>query len=81
MKASNKTMTFEDKITNIYYLTRQEYKKILNDSITATYKKASNNIKKKINAARKQVLHNIKVLKRMQTNVENNCLISLKDHK
>ena len=51
MKASNKTMTFADKTTNIYRLTREEYDKILNDSITATYKKANNNIKKKINAA------------------------------
>ena len=81
MKASNKTMTFADKTTNIYGLTREEYEKILNDSITATYKKASNNIRKKINAAGKQVLRNNKVLKRMQTNGENNCFISLKDHK
>ena len=51
MKASNKAMTFADKTTNIYRLTREEYDKILNDSITATYKKANNNIKKKINAA------------------------------
>ena len=81
MKASNKTMTFADKTRNIYRLTREEYDKILNDSITATYKKASNNIKKKINAAGKQVLINNKLLKRMQTNGENNCFISLKDHK
>ena len=47
MKASNKAMAFADKTTNIYRLTREEYDKILNDSITATYKKASNNIKKK----------------------------------
>ena len=81
MKASNKTMTFADKTTNIYRLTREGHRKILNDSITATYKKASNNIKKNINAAGKQLLCNNKVLKRMQTNGENNCFISLKDHK
>ena len=44
IKVSNKTMTFADKTRNIYRLTREEYKKILNDSITATYKKGSNNI-------------------------------------
>ena len=81
MKASNKTMTFADKTTNIYRLTREEYEKILNDSIATTYKKASNNIKKNINTAGKQVLRSNKVLKRMQTNGENNCFISLKDHK
>ena len=46
-KGSNKTMAFADKTTNIYYLKREEYDKILNDSITATDKKASNNVKKK----------------------------------
>ena len=73
-------MTFADKTTNIYRLTREEYDKILNDSIPATCKKASNNIKKKINAAGKLVLINNKLLNRMQTNGENNCFISLKDH-
>ena len=53
----------------------------LNDSITATYMKASNSIKKKINDALRQVLRKNKVLKRMQTNDENNCFISLKDRK
>ena len=80
MKASNKTMTFADKTTNIYCLTREEYDKVLNDSLTATYKQANNNIKKKINTAGKEVLRNNKVLKRMQTNGEN-CFISLKDCK
>ena len=43
--------------------------------------KASNSIKKKINDALRQVLCKNKVLKRMQTNDENNCFISLKDRK
>ena len=67
-------MTFTDKTTNIYRLTREQYEKILNDSTTATHKKASNHIKKKINAAGKQVLHNNKVFKRMQANGEKQLL-------
>ena len=74
-------MTFRDKTTNIYRSIKEEHDKILNDSITAVDKKSINNIKKKINATGKQALRNNKVLKRMQTNVENNCFISLKDHK
>ena len=74
-------MTFRDKTTNIYRSIKEEHDKILNDSITAADKKAINNIKKKINATGKQALRNNKVLKRMQTNVENNCFTSLKDHK
>ena len=53
---------------------------MLNGSITTTYKKAINNIKKKINAGRKQVLRNKSVWRRMQTNMKN-YFISLKDHK
>ena len=41
-------MTLADKTTNIYRLTREEYDKMLNDSITTTCKTASNNIKNKI---------------------------------
>ena len=47
MKASNKTMTFTDRPTNIYHLTREEYEKIINNSITATYKKASTTSRRK----------------------------------
>ena len=65
-KKSNKTMTVPNKRTDINGLTRKEYDKILNNSIT--YKKASNNLKKKTNAAGKRVLRNKNVLKRMQTN-------------
>ena len=81
MKASNKTLTFADETVNIYRLTKEEYDKIQNYSTTTSYKKASNNIKKKIRFARMQVLRENKVLKRMQINEENNCFISLKDHK
>ena len=38
IKASNKIMTFPDKTRNMYRLTREEYDKILNGLLTATYK-------------------------------------------
>ena len=63
MKHQLMTLTFAEKTTNIYCLTREENEKILNDSITATYKKASNNIKKKLIAAGKQNLCHNKILK------------------
>ena len=47
MKASNKTMAFTDRSRNIYHLTREEYEKIINNSITATYKKASTTSRRK----------------------------------
>ena len=66
----------------------EEHDKMLNDSITATHKNAdathknaSDNVKKKINANGKQVFRNRIVLEWMPTNGENNCFMSLKDHK
>ena len=53
---------------------------MLNDSITARYKKASNNIKKKINATGIWKYF-WKALKKRQANGGINCLISQKDHK
>ena len=73
-------MTLSDNATKIYRLTRKEYDKILNDSITTRYKKASNNIKKKINATGIWKYF-WKALKKKQANGGINCLISQKDHK
>ena len=71
------------KALDILNIPRAKLNLAMNGSITATYKKASNNnnIKKKINATGKLVLRNNKVLKRIQTNGKNNCFISLKNHK
>ena len=47
--STDTTLTFADKTSNLYKFKKEQNKKMLNDSITATYKKASNNIHKKIN--------------------------------
>ena len=39
-------MAFADKISNMYRLTKEQYDQIMMISITSTYKKANNNIKK-----------------------------------
>ena len=43
------TLTFADKTSNLYKLKKEKYQKMLNDSITTTYKKVSDNIHNKIN--------------------------------
>ena len=55
--------------------------KMLNDSITATYKKASGNIHNKINTDGKKLMKDKDILNRMLTNGKNECFITLKDHK
>ena len=49
IQSSDKTITFADKTTNLYRLTKAEYDHIINNAITSKYKKTSNNIKKQIN--------------------------------
>ena len=46
IKSSDKRVTFADKTTNLYRLTKGEYDHMINNAMTLTYKKASNNIKK-----------------------------------
>ena len=53
---------------------------MINNSITSKYKKASNNIKKKMNIDGKQILKNREVLNRLEINGENNSFITLKDY-
>ena len=80
IKQSSKTMTFADKTSNMYRLTKDQYDHILNNAVTSTYKKASNKIKEKINIAGKNILKNDEILNRMEINGESNCFITLKDH-
>ena len=54
---------------------------MLNDSITKTQKKASNNIQSKINTDGKKLMKDKDILNRMLTNGKNECFIKLKDHK
>ena len=75
------TLTFADKTSNLYKLKKEQYQKMLNDSITTTYKKASDNIHNKINTDGKKLMKDKDVLNRMLTNGKNECFITLKDHK
>ena len=54
---------------------------MLNDSITTTYKKASDNIHNKINTDGKKLMKDKDILNRMLTNGKNECFIKLKDQK
>ena len=78
---TNKTLTFADKTSNLYKLSKEEYNKLLNESITTTYKMVSDKISDKINSEGKALVKNKIVLNRMLTNGKDNCFITLKDHK
>ena len=74
-------LTFADKTSNLYILKKEQYQKMLNNSITTTYKKANDNIHNKINTDEKKLMKDKNILNRMLTNGKNECFITLKDHK
>ena len=74
-------MTFAGKTSNMYRLTKEQYNQLIMNSLTFNYKKASNNIKKQINMAGKNLMRDKEVIKRMETNEEGNSFITMKDHK
>ena len=76
-----KTLTFADKTSNMYKITKEEYNKLLHDSITNTYKKANNDIDKRINEAGKTIINKKNVANRVFVNGHDNSFITLKDHK
>ena len=75
------TLTFADTTSNLYKLKKEQYQKMLKDSITTTYKKASDNIRNKINTDGKKLMKDKDILNRMLTNGKNECFITLKNHK
>ena len=81
MKSSNKLYVPADKTTNMYKVTPQEYDRLLTNSITKTYKKTNNNTKHLINDEGKKIMKDQYIASRMTINAENNCFITLKDHK
>ena len=64
---SDKTLTFADKSSNMYRLTKEEYVKMWRNAMTSTYKKTNSNIKKRIDIKEKQIMENVdkEILDRM----------------
>ena len=81
IKTSDKTLTFANKTSNMYRLSKDQYNMLLNNCITSTYKKSNSNIKKKINISGRNILKDKEVLQRMDINRASDCFITLKDHK
>ena len=78
---SKKTMTFPDKTSTMYRLTKEEYNKLLRNAVTSKYKKTNTKIKDKINKKGKEILKNKEALQRLDINEESNCFSTLKDYK
>ena len=81
IKLSNKMFVAADKTTNIYEMDVDNYRKLLRDNITSTYKKADKSLTKKINQEAKHIAEKLKLDNRIECLAEKNSYITLKDHK
>ena len=75
------TLTFADKTTNLYKLTKEDHNKLLRNAVTTTYKKVNKNIHHKINSDGSSIMKKKSIYDRMLSNGEDEAFITLKDHK
>ena len=81
IKPSNKTLTPADKTSNMYKLTKDKYNHLLENAVTATYKKVTNEIEDIINKEGIKYAKRADIFDSIEINGTSNCVITLKDHK
>ena len=68
-------------MTNLYKVEVNNYKKLLQNSITTKYRKSNGNIRRQINLEAKQLAKNLKLDNCIEQFPEKPAFITLKDHK
>ena len=79
VRSSKKTLTFADKTSNIYRLEKEEYRRLLKNVVTATYKKFET--ERRINCEGIKYTKEENILDKVQVNGTAICFVTLKDHK
>ena len=74
-------LTPADKTWNMYKLTKNEYKHLLDNAATTTYKKATKGIEDIINKEGIKYPKRADMFDRIEINCTSDCFITLKDHK
>ena len=78
---SKNVLVLADKTNNIYEIEVDNYKKLLRDNITTTYKKAPKKIETAINSEAKHIAQKLNILYRVECIAKNQAFITIKDHK
>ena len=81
VRSSKKTLTFADKTSNMYRLEKEEYRRLLQNAVTATYKKSNKEIEKGIHCEGIKYTKEANILDKIEVNDTANCFLTLKDHK
>ena len=81
IKKSNKIFVFADKSRNIYEVQQEEYKKLLKENITKSYKKS--NLAKLYNISKnaRKITEKLPISDRLEKMQETEAYITIKDHK
>ena len=70
-----------DKTSNYYEINNDDYKKLLNDNITKSYKKVNKDEVNNINKKAKEIASNLELDSRIQCYAERPAFVYIKDHK
>ena len=81
IKSSLNVFISADKTTNMYELTPKQYKKLLRNNVTKTYRKAPPRLEKATNLEAKEIAQNISLDNGIACIAKNNSFVTLKYHK
>ena len=81
VRSSKKTLTFADKTSNMYRLEKEEYRRLLQNAVTTTYKKSNKETERRINCEGIKYAKEANILDKVEVNGTANCFVTLKDHK
>ena len=81
LRESDKVFVSVDKSLYIYKMEKDEYKKLLFENITKTYKKTTEEKLKTINKGAKTIARKLELDDRVEKVQESQCYITVKDHK
>ena len=81
IRKTNKFFAFADKSLNMYKIKPELYKKLLEEQVTATYKKSNNKTVEIINNEAQIIINNLKIPGKVPKLQKQEAFITLKDHK
>ena len=65
----------------MYWLEKEEYRQLLQNTVTTTYKKSNKETERRINCERIKYAKEANILDKVEVNGTANCFVTLKDHK
>ena len=81
IKQSKKVFVSADKTRNMYGIEPEEYKKMLIDNVTKTYRKSNNQTVKAVNIEASDITEKLSLSDRVQCIAPNEAFLTIKDHK